>query len=128
MTLDNSERRWRNNENDAGVPKGIRLKDGSDLTLGRFLADIEAQGGHCPICGIEYAACVLGVVPDHNHKTGLYRGPVCGPDNRSAIASVERGSSNREKLKRFVRPGRPFNPDVLDERVRAWLREKNDGV
>lgn len=47
------------------------------LTQAAFHAMIDAQGGRCPICGRVPPKLVV----DHDHRSGVVRGLLCGPCN-----------------------------------------------
>jgi hypothetical protein len=53
------------------------------LSVERYTAMIEEQGGRCAICGRDFAETSKGLAPhvDHNHRTGAVRALLCNACN-----------------------------------------------
>jgi hypothetical protein len=49
------------------------------MTRDEFDARVTQQAGRCPICEASPAMLVV----DHDHRTGMVRGLLCGPCNRA---------------------------------------------
>lgn len=69
-----------------------RLKRRYGITVREFRAKIEAQGGKCPICDKRLQKRGRGgMCVDHNHRTGEFRGVLCGfYCNKRVVGGVER--------------------------------------
>lgn len=81
------------------------------LTEGQYLGLVSAQGNKCAICGKrDRFRDVLAV--DHDHKTGLVRGLLCGECNRGLgifndsiellTAAIEYLRGGRQTVRRWV--------------------------
>jgi hypothetical protein len=57
--------------------KGIKTKEGAYFTLIDFKKVIEQCGSKCQICGGDGSKHKKGLVVDHDHTTGVYRGILC---------------------------------------------------
>lgn len=57
--------------------KGISDKHGRPFTLEDYIHVLESQGGVCAICKSDGKSHKKGLVVDHDHKTGVYRGILC---------------------------------------------------
>jgi hypothetical protein len=57
--------------------KGILDKYGRYFTLEDYNHVLELQGGLCAICKSDGTSHKKGLVVDHDHKTGVYRGILC---------------------------------------------------
>jgi hypothetical protein len=69
----------------------VRLKYG--LTSEDVAILWNLQGGRCPICEKPLAEKVW--VIDHDHKTGMVGGLLCGWDNHRIVSMMERGGPKR---------------------------------
>ena len=57
--------------------KGIKTKEGAYFTLIDFKKAVEQYGSKCQICGSDGSKHKKGLVVDHDHITGIYRGILC---------------------------------------------------
>jgi Recombination endonuclease VII len=57
------------------------------LKSGEYQTMYQAQGGKCAVCGIATGA-TKRLARDHNHKTGEFRGLLCGPCNKDVIGRL----------------------------------------
>ena len=63
-----------------GYSKWARIKKEYGLTKAAFYTLLERQSFKCPICGSPVSEDKSHV--DHDHKTGVVRGVLCGPCNQ----------------------------------------------
>lgn len=57
--------------------KGIKTREGLFFTLIDFDKALEQCNNKCQICGCDGSNHKKGLVVDHDHKTGIYRGILC---------------------------------------------------
>lgn len=57
--------------------KGILNSEGKYFTYEDYTRVLQLQGGVCAICKSDGKDHKKGLVVDHNHKTGIYRGILC---------------------------------------------------
>lgn len=74
------EKKWKNKNRTRTqeIRKNIRLKHDYGITLEKYKAMYDEQGGVCAICGLP-SHKALSV--DHDHKTGKVRGLLCDKCN-----------------------------------------------
>jgi hypothetical protein len=61
--------------------QGIKNQDGSWFTQETYNTVFKQQLGRCAVCGKLSYTVKRGLVVDHCHSTGLFRGLLCGPCN-----------------------------------------------
>jgi len=72
-----AERRSRDPEFEKYMGWEKHLKKKYNLTLDQFWSMLEAQGGHCKLCGMKPDDMYKKFCVDHDHKTGRIRGILC---------------------------------------------------
>lgn len=76
--------------------RGIHNIDGSLFLKTDYNRAYQSQNGRCKICLTAYPSTKLGA--DHDHKTGFFRGLLCGPCNHLLGNSKD----NQELLLRAI--------------------------
>lgn len=107
-----SEAYWKSREMN-WKKRGIRIADGSFLDRETYTAVLAFQRGRCAVCGLDFTLSGQLSCADHHHRSGLFRGVVCGGKrgcNLWAITRVETGRGIRRR-----------NPRTDDDI--AYLRE-----
>lgn len=101
---------------------GRMVQKNYSITAEQYAALYAFQGGKCALCQVATGK-VKRLAVDHDHKTGLVRGLLCGPCNKDVI-----GRLGRDALQRGVEyldnpPGRilvqhiPVAMDIREEPV-----------
>ena len=108
------QRKARQHEHNWRV-RGVKQANGKPLTEKVFRAVVDFQGKACALCNKMEMWAVLHA--DHDRRTGLFRGALCGDDNRFVVGTFERTGHFRgqpqEVALRFY---------LADPPYQRWLR------
>lgn len=82
--------------------KGILNSSGKYFTIEDHAKELLRCNGACEICGTINTFHKKGMVVDHNHKTGLFRGILCAFCN-TAISYLKEDIKNFEKAIKYLK-------------------------